>query len=64
MVGTLGAAYAEAGRFEEAIATAERACDMAETAGEADLLKFNQRLLGFYRGRQSFHEQSSAEPAK
>jgi hypothetical protein len=60
----LGAAYAEAGRFEEAIATAERACKMAEAAGEKDLLKFNQRLLGFYHARQPFHEQPSSEPGK
>ena len=31
-VGTLAAAYAEAGRFEEAIATAERACKLAAGA--------------------------------
>lgn len=63
-VGTLAAAYAEAGRFEEAIATAERACKMAEAAGERDLLKFNQRLLGYYRASQPYHEPGSTDPGK
>jgi hypothetical protein len=37
---------------------------MAEGAGESDLLKFNQRRLGYYRERQPYHEQASAGPAK
>ena len=34
MVGTLAAAYAEAGRFDDAIATAQRACDLASESGK------------------------------
>jgi tetratricopeptide (TPR) repeat protein len=64
MVGTLGAAYAEAGRFDDAITTGERACRMAEAAGESNLLKFNQRLLGFYRAGQPFHDQREVGPSK
>jgi tetratricopeptide (TPR) repeat protein len=48
-IGTLGAAYAEAGNFDEAIATAQRACDLAAKNGENDLLQRNKRLLELYR---------------
>jgi len=34
MLGTLAAAYAEAGKFDDAIAAAQRACDLAEKNGE------------------------------
>ena len=55
-VGTLAAAYAEAGRFDEAIATAQRACTLAEKSGEPELLKRNQELLELYRAHQPYHE--------
>ena len=54
-VGTLAAAYAEAGRFDEAIATAEKACALA-AAGEQGLLKKNQELLELYRKHEPYHE--------
>ncbi len=56
LVGTLAAAYAEAGRFDDAIATAQKACALAEKSGEPDLLKKNQELLALYRNRQPYHE--------
>jgi len=58
MVGTLAAAYAEAGRFPEAIATAQQACALA--AGEADyaLLARNKELLELYRTNQAYHERA------
>ena len=56
MVGTLAAAYAEAGRFDEAIATAEKACMMASASGDHNLLKRNQELLELYRAHQPYHE--------
>jgi hypothetical protein len=49
MVGTLAAAYAEAGRFPEAIETAERAAAVAQVAGEAGVAQRNQQLLKLYR---------------
>ena len=54
-VGTLAAAYAEAGRFDEAIATTEKACALA-AAGEQGLLKKNQELLELYRKHEPYHE--------
>jgi Flp pilus assembly protein TadD len=56
MVGTLAAAYAEAGRFDDAVAAAEKACALASAAGEPDLLEKNQKLLALYRARQPYHE--------
>ena len=56
LVGTLAAAYAEAGRFDDAMATAQKACALASAAGEQDLLEKNQKLLELYRAHQPYHE--------
>ena len=56
LVGTLAAAYAEAGRYDEAIAAAQKACALATAAGEQDLLERNQKLLVLYRAHQPYHE--------
>ena len=56
MVGTLAAAYAEAGRFDEAIATAQKACALARTTGQEDLAVKNQKLLDLYQAHQPYHE--------
>ena len=55
-VGTLAAAYAEAGRFAEAIATAEKAAELASKAGDDALLQRNRELLEFYRAQKPYHE--------
>jgi tetratricopeptide (TPR) repeat protein len=52
MVGTLAAAYAEAGRFAEAVAAAEKAKALAEQAKQADLVARNGTLLERYRAGQ------------
>jgi hypothetical protein len=52
-LGTLAAAYAEAGKFDDAIATAERACNLAAKNGETNLLLQNQELLARYRAHQT-----------
>jgi Flp pilus assembly protein TadD len=49
VVGTLAAAYAEAGRFPEAVATAERAIALATAAGQPALVERNRQLLDLYR---------------
>jgi tetratricopeptide (TPR) repeat protein len=56
MIGTLAAAYAEAGRFDDAMATAQKACDLAAKNGETALLENNQALLKIYRQHLPFHE--------
>ncbi len=56
LVGTLAAAYAEAGRFDDAIAAAQKACALASAAGEQELLETNRKLLALYRAHQPYHE--------
>jgi len=63
MVGTLGAAYAEAGRFEEAIATAKKACALAEATHKTELLNMNRYLLELYRQHQPYREIPQPAPA-
>ena len=55
-VGTLAAAYAEAGRFENAVAIAEKACALAAQNGEQGLLEKNRQLLELYRAGKPYHE--------
>ena len=55
-VGTLAAAYAEAGRFADAVKTGERARDLAAAAGQAELARRNKELLELYRTQQPYHE--------
>ncbi len=62
LLGTLAAAYAEAGRFDDAIATAQKACKLASESGKQDLLKRNQELLELYRKHQPYHE-APAQPS-
>ncbi len=56
LVGTLAAAYAEAGRYDDAMATAQKACALASAAGKQDLLETNRKLLALYRAHQPYHE--------
>jgi tetratricopeptide (TPR) repeat protein len=55
-VGTLGAAYAEAGRFPDAVTTAQKACELASIFKEEPLLAKNRELLEHYRAEQAYHE--------
>jgi Tfp pilus assembly protein PilF len=55
-VGTLAAAYAEVGRFDDAIRTAETAIELASAAGETNLLEKNRQLLELYRAGRPYHE--------
>jgi Tetratricopeptide repeat len=62
MIVTLAAAYAEAERFDDAIATAQKACALAAHAGEQDSLKKNQDLLSVYLKHMAYHETSGGLP--
>jgi tetratricopeptide (TPR) repeat protein len=55
-VGTLAAAYAEAGRYAEAVATARRAADLARAAGNERFAALNARLLELYSAGRAYHE--------
>jgi Tfp pilus assembly protein PilF len=63
MVGTLAAAHAEAGRFPEAVETAQQACALAADEGDGALLAKNQELLELYRASKPYHE-PAAPPAR
>jgi tetratricopeptide (TPR) repeat protein len=56
MLTTLGAAYAEAGRFPEAIATAHKARDLASTTGQKDLADKNEEFIKLYLSQHSYRQ--------
>jgi hypothetical protein len=56
LIGTLAAAYAEAGRFPEAVTTAQNAITLATAAGETQLAARNRELLELYQAGKPFHE--------
>jgi len=55
-VDTLAAAYASAGRFSEAIETAEKAIKLAEAAGQKELAETIQNRLQQYKAGRPYHE--------
>jgi Flp pilus assembly protein TadD len=55
-IGTLAAAYAEAGRFPEAVTTAEKAAQLATNAGLKKVAEKNRQLLELYRAGKPYHE--------
>ena len=56
LLDTLAAAYAEAGRFPEAIATAERAIGRAASASDTALAEAIQERVGLYRAGRAFRD--------
>ncbi|MFM1769835.1 MAG: hypothetical protein RJA22_2364 [Verrucomicrobiota bacterium] len=57
LLGTLAAAYAEAGRFEDAVRTGEEARGLAAARGDARLAALNEKLVSLYRARQPYRQQ-------
>ncbi len=55
-IGTLAAAYAEAKRFPEAVATARRAADLAAATGNAQFAEINRQLAQLYLAGKAYHE--------
>lgn len=64
MTGTLAAAYAEAGRFPDAIAVCEKTVSVATAAGDAPFAAINKELLTLYRAGKPYHEKISAGTAR
>jgi Flp pilus assembly protein TadD len=62
LVGTLAAAYAEAGRFPEAVAAAEQAKTLATAAHRPDLAQRNEELLQSYRQGKAYHAPARNRP--
>ncbi len=59
-LGTLAAAYAEAGRFPEAVTTAQKAEQLATSAGLTAVAAKNRQLLELYRAGKPYHEPAPA----
>jgi Tfp pilus assembly protein PilF len=55
-VGTLAAAYAEAGRFSDAVATAQKASTLADGAGNPQFAEMNRRLMRLYESGRPFRQ--------
>ena len=53
--GTLDAAYAGAGRFEEAISTANKARELALVAGQPQIAQKAEERLALYREGKPYH---------
>jgi hypothetical protein len=62
MIGTLAAAYAEAGRFNEAVAAAQKARTVALAHGQTDIAAANERLLDLYKSGRAYHQKTKAVP--
>jgi tetratricopeptide (TPR) repeat protein len=56
-LGTLAATYASAGRFPEAVDTAEKAIKLADAAGQTQVVDVIRRHLSFYEQGKPFIEQ-------
>lgn len=54
LIGTLAASYAEAGRFPEAAAMAERARDLAREENQENVATRNEQLLQLYKSGKPF----------
>jgi tetratricopeptide (TPR) repeat protein len=55
-LGTLAAAYAEAGRFTEAVPTAEQAIRLADVMNQPELAAKNRQLLELYRSGKPYRD--------
>jgi tetratricopeptide (TPR) repeat protein len=59
VLGTLDAAYAEAGRFAEAIDTAQKGCELALAAGENELADAARARSKLYQAGKPYHQGDS-----
>jgi protein O-mannosyl-transferase len=56
ILNTLAAAYAEAGRFDDAIATANQAIELAQSANQTNLVAKIERALALYKSHTPLRE--------
>jgi Flp pilus assembly protein TadD len=59
LIGTLAAAYAEAGRFSDAIRMAQKARELALAQGDHNLATRNTELLEHYQSGRAYHEEAA-----
>ena len=60
----LGAAYAEAGKFDEATATAKRVIELARQSGNPKLVSYFQKRLQLYENRQPYRQPTKHQPGQ
>ena len=56
---TLAAAYGEAGQFDQAVKTIEKAIQLALTGGKEEMAKDFRRRLALYKAKLPYHEPST-----
>ena len=61
-LGTLDAAYAEVGRFKDAMETASKARDLFLAGGETNLALMAERRLELYGTAKPYHQESTRQP--
>jgi hypothetical protein len=59
---TLAAAYAEAGRFTDAVATAQKASAVALANGQKEIVEVNALLLELYQSGRAYHQAAGPAP--
>jgi tetratricopeptide (TPR) repeat protein len=59
---TLGVAYAEAGRFSDAIQAAQQAIELAQAAGQTDQVRRIQERLRWYHAGRPYREGKPGAP--
>jgi tetratricopeptide (TPR) repeat protein len=62
LLDTLAAAYAEAGRFPEAISAAQEALALARTTGDEATVVRTENLLGLFQSGRPFRENPIPSP--
>jgi tetratricopeptide (TPR) repeat protein len=62
LIGTLAAAYAEAGRFNDAVATAQKARMVALAKGQKEIAAANERWEELYKSGHAFHQEAGTSP--
>jgi hypothetical protein len=61
-IGTLAAAYAEAGHFNDAVATAQEARAVALARGQKELANTNEKLESLYQSGRAYHQEAKTAP--
>lgn len=64
MLGTLAAAYAEAGQFDKAISTAQKALDLANATRNAQFASVISYLLKVFSTGKAYHEPAKTNPSE
>lgn len=61
MTGTLAAAYAEAGRYAEAVTLCQTTLELARSSGDQRTSDISSQLLNLYRNNRPYHEPAAPD---